>query len=59
LKLGWLSVDAMLDNLSMSEYVDWIAYFGVDWAKWKPDQSPETIAANLALSLAGKNKKGK
>jgi len=57
LKLGWLSVDSMLENMSMSEYVDWIAYFGVDWSKWKPDQSPETIAANLALSLAGKRNK--
>jgi hypothetical protein len=47
----------MLDSLSMSEYVDWIAYFSVDWATWKPDQSPDKIKANLSLSLAGKKKK--
>jgi hypothetical protein len=47
----------MLDNLSYSEYVDWIAYFSVDWQKWKPDQSPEQLKANLGLSLSGKKKK--
>jgi len=43
----------MLDNLSMAEYVDWIAYFSVDWQTWKPEQTPEQIQNNLALSLAG------
>jgi hypothetical protein len=43
----------------MSEYVDWIAYFSVDWAKWKPDQTPDQIQANLSIALAGKKKKRK
>jgi hypothetical protein len=47
----------MLESLTMAEYVDWIAYFSVDWAKWKPDQTPEAIQANLSLSLAAAKKK--
>ena len=41
----------------MSEYVNWIAYFSVDWENYKHDQSPETMKSNLSLSLAGKKKK--
>ena len=43
----------------MSEYVEWLAYFSVDWEKWKPDQTPDQIAANLELSLAQVKKKKK
>jgi hypothetical protein len=41
----------------MSEYVDWIAYFSVDWEKFKPDQSQDVMKANLSLSLAQKKRK--
>lgn len=49
----------MLQNISASEYVEWIAYFSTDWTAFKPDQTPDQIQANLALSLAAVKKKKK
>jgi len=49
----------MLQNISAAEYVNWIAYFSVDWTTFKADQSPEQIQANLSLALDGKKKKKK
>lgn len=47
----------MLKSLTMSEYVDWIAYFSIDWDGFKAQQSPEQIALNLAAALPGRKRK--
>jgi hypothetical protein len=43
----------------MAEYVDWIAFFSVDWNKFKPEQSPEQMQANLKLIKAVSKSKRK
>lgn len=41
----------------MAEYVDWIAYFSVDWDKFKPAQSSDQMQNNLKMIMAAKPKK--
>lgn len=51
-----MTVEEMLDRMSMAEFMTWAAHFAGKSGK-SGKQTPEQIRANLTFALAGRKKK--
>lgn len=51
-----MTVEEMLDRMSMSEFMRWVAFYGSKSGR-PAKQTPEQIRANLNFALAGRKKK--
>lgn len=55
LELGWWDVDAMLDEMTCKQYLDWLEFYRVREERWKAgDSAGRGGSAGYGTGAAGK-----